>query len=97
MIYVEFFTPFTSSTIPKDGVPLPKISHSKIRGERAFAVLPIESIRLACHLIPDFKSLPGNVDLSERPDILEVSNKFYFNIFSSYIIFSYVMHWSKLT
>jgi hypothetical protein len=97
MVYVEFFSPFTSPTLSVDKDMLPKISHSMLRGQRAFAVLPVEAIHMTCHLIPQFKKLAPDINLASKPDLLEVTNRFYLNIFATHLLFAFAHHWSHST
>jgi hypothetical protein len=94
MVYVEEFTPFTSSVLPSNGIYLPTVSQSLIRGQRAFAILPIEAVSMACHLIPVFKRLPPTITLP-HPNLLESAHSFYLNIFATHLIFAYAFHWSQ--
>lgn len=96
MVYVEYFTHFTSATLPVDGINLLSVSKAMVRSQRAFAVLPIEAIQMVCHLIPMFKHLPVSVTIPTCSDLLDESHKFYFNIFATHLIFSFALHWSGL-
>jgi hypothetical protein len=93
-MYIEYFTPF-GHTHSKNPAQLYQVSHAKINGQRHCEVLPVqESLRMGCHLFPNFNSLK-TADTNSK-DILESCSKFYLNPFSSHFMYAYMQHWETL-
>jgi hypothetical protein len=91
LAYVELFTEF-GNVYPSNPSKLHQISHAYTNGERRAAVVWLESIHMACHLIPQFKTMPEDA-WNPTQDVLETCRKFYFNHFSSHLMYAYVDHW----
>lgn len=96
LAYVELFTRFGHGP-SNEPAGLYQTSHSLTNGSvRQSLVIPVEKIRMSCHLAPRFHTLSTESrEKASLPDgdILDVCKSFYFNPFSSHFMYSYMNHW----
>lgn len=85
LVYLDFFRPFE---------PDPTNTHTLYRttpvdsGERASLVLPLGSLVMACHLAPDFSSLPSPTTVRRR---------LLFNDFYNHFTFLLMAYWRRMS
>jgi hypothetical protein len=93
LAYIEYFTPFTQ-TPPRNPQQLYTVSHSKrTNGTRVAAVIPIEQIKLVCHLVPNFHPSHMTEQLWNSSDILQDASSFYLNEYSNHLFYSFMYLW----
>lgn len=92
LAYVQFFTDFTG---PDKATGLYKTSHKSTNVRRDVAVVPLSTIRMTCHLPPQYGTATQALDLASEDDILESCQKFFFNEFGSFFTYELLRHWMR--
>lgn len=93
LAYVELFGQFSKSANRPHR--LYEVSPLYRNGHRVAIVVPLNSIRMVCHLVPQYASLDDNILINPDTDLLDISPGFWFNKYSSYYMNSLVDHWQK--
>ncbi|CUA75367.1 Leucine--tRNA ligase [Rhizoctonia solani] len=93
LAYLELFNPFGASEAVSG---LVKTQQSLSCGNRINAVVPLDDVRMACHLTPKYSSLPPNTSFTATSDLLLLNSKFYLNRHSSLYFWSVMEHWRRV-
>jgi hypothetical protein len=93
LVYVEHFCPFSNTNLSPHCLFSTK--HAMAGGTRKTSVIPLSSIRMACHLTPHYKQLSAAFPVSSDTDPLSSFNQFYFNNYCSHFVFAVLEHWRK--
>ncbi|KAG8770306.1 hypothetical protein FRC12_004370 [Ceratobasidium sp. 428] len=93
LVYLELFTPFDSALSPSH--LLHNISHAGPRRDRQAIVVPIEDVVLGCHLAPNYRHIPRNVQLDAHVDLLSDTRRFFFNHYYNKYTFQIVQYWRR--
>ncbi|KAG8714425.1 hypothetical protein FRC09_017655 [Ceratobasidium sp. 395] len=96
LVYVEHFRSFSVNP----GLPhgFHTTTHQMERGRpsvRQVSVIPLSTIRMACHLTPVYQLTDQLALISSSSDLLTSYQRFYLNGYSSYFIFNLLDHWRK--
>ncbi|KAF8598354.1 hypothetical protein BDV93DRAFT_561399 [Ceratobasidium sp. AG-I] len=93
LVYVELFHAFSAK--PLEHVGLFTALHCCTDGKRVSAVLPLSSIRMACHLVPRYSTFHPEERPTLGSDTLGEAKTFFLNSFGSYFMFELVRHWAQ--
>jgi hypothetical protein len=97
LAYIEYFTPF-APTLPRNPQQLYTLSPSKrTNGRRVASVVPLDRIKLVCHLAPNFHPSHMTEQLWDSEDILQDGSSFYLNEYSSHLFYSFMYLWKMST
>jgi hypothetical protein len=94
LAYVDWFTPFGPRPVKHLGLYTTSLSVNQAQKQQS-GVIPLSSIRLACHLGPKYSSIDKEVRLTNDIDIFKVCPTFYFNEFGNYFTFDLMEHWNQ--
>ncbi|EUC66200.1 hypothetical protein RSOL_472470 [Rhizoctonia solani AG-3 Rhs1AP] len=94
LVYIEWFNPFGASPIKYFETYTTTRSVDQAQKPRT-SVVPLSSIRLACHLGPRFETIDEDIPIKLDTDVFDICRSFLFNQFASYYIFDLFEHWAK--
>jgi hypothetical protein len=90
LVFLELFTRFKPSSSASGFF---RTSPSFHRGSCEVAVLPLDTVRMTCQLVPNFRAVPPGMDLNNAVDILDLCQEFSFNPYADYFLFTIMHHW----
>ncbi|CAE6409497.1 unnamed protein product [Rhizoctonia solani] len=93
LVYVEWFSPFGASPIKNFETYTTTRSVDQAQKPRT-SVVPLSSIRLACHLGPRFETIDEDTPIKLDTDVFDICRSYLFNQFASYYIFDLFEHWA---
>jgi hypothetical protein len=64
-------------------------------GRRCALVVPLSSVRMACHLVPRYHTLDPAYRITSSTDLLTAHNQFFFNKYASNFIFVIIDYWRR--
>ncbi|KAF8709631.1 Zn-finger protein, partial [Rhizoctonia solani] len=94
LVYVEWFNPFNPSLLKYWETYSTTRAVDQAQRTRT-SVIPLSSIRLACHLGPRFNTIDEEFQPRLDTDIFDVCRSFILNQFASYYVFDLLEHWEK--
>lgn len=93
LVYIEHFRPFSSSC--PNPHRLYSTSLAMVNCMRMISIIPLSSIRMACHLVPRYHLMDVEQQISSSDDLLTTSKHCYFNKYASHFIFALTEHWRQ--
>ncbi|QRV94481.1 Zn-finger protein [Ceratobasidium sp. AG-Ba] len=95
LVYLELFTGFNAHL--SDIHRLHTTSQSRgSNGNRPGIVIPIQNVKLGCHLVPQFRHVPRNVTLDSNVNLLDCTRQFFFNHYYNHYTFQLIQYWRHL-
>lgn len=64
-------------------------------GARRTSVVPLSSVRMACHLVPCYHRMDPEQRISSSDDLLTTARHFFFNKYASHFLFALMEHWRR--
>jgi len=96
-LFVDLFSPFTSSELKKEPRLLSVTLHNRSNGTHSTAVIPLSDVVMSCHLVPQFQEVPEAIwKKGPKVDLLDSAPTFYLNEFSSHLMYAYMRDWKNL-
>jgi hypothetical protein len=99
LAFVEYFTPFNTAQPPGTRMRQHTIkTTTSSKGTRVVAVVPLTDIKLSCHLTPKFDQMSDKdwAACGSKDSFLDSFSQFYFNDFSSHIMYGYTHLWKDV-
>jgi hypothetical protein len=94
LAFVELFKPFDLNIEEQHHLPTtcPTRQHSIC----TTSIVPIQLIHASCQLVPNYKLLNCQLQISAASDLLSITPRFFLNQHSSYFLFVVMDHWQQM-